>query len=41
MVTILFGHGLSPISASQGTVDHDIDAMGEMSGMDDMATQAP
>jgi hypothetical protein len=36
-VTILFGHGLFPVSASQGTADH---AVGEMSGMRDMAIPA-
>jgi hypothetical protein len=35
VVTILFGHGLSPVSASQGTADHDSGAMM------DMATPAP
>jgi hypothetical protein len=35
VVTILFGHGLSPVSASQGTADHD------MAAMMDMATPAP
>jgi hypothetical protein len=38
IVTFLFGHGLSPISASQEMADHDMDAMG---GMSDMATPAP
>ena len=39
-VTILFGHGLSPVSVSGGTVDHDMAATDDMSGVD-MATPAP
>ena len=38
VVTILFGHGLSPVSASQGMTDP---AMDEMNGMHDIATPAP
>jgi hypothetical protein len=41
LVTVLFGHGLSPLSASPGAADHDMDTMDEMSGIHDMATPAP
>jgi hypothetical protein len=40
-VTILFGHGLSPVSASGGMDDHDMGGMDDMGGMADMATPAP
>jgi hypothetical protein len=39
-VTILFGHGLSPVSASGGMADHDMGGMDAMPGMD-MTTPAP
>ena len=41
MVTILFGHGLSPVSASGGMADHAMHEMDEMSGMTDLATPVP
>jgi hypothetical protein len=41
VVTILFGHGLTPLSASQGMANHDMGTMDEMGGMMDMATPAP
>ena len=39
-VTILFGHGLSPVSASGGMADHDMGGMDDMSGME-MRTPTP
>ena len=41
MVTILFGHGLSPVSASGGMADHAMHEMDVMSGMTDLATPVP
>ena len=41
MVTILFGHGLSPVSASGGMADHAMHEMDEMSRMTDLATPVP
>jgi hypothetical protein len=39
-VTILFGHGLSPVSASGGMADHDMGGMDAMPGIA-MTTPAP
>jgi hypothetical protein len=41
LVTILFGHGLSPVSASGGMSDSAMGAMRGMSDMSGMATPAP
>jgi hypothetical protein len=40
-VTILFGHGLSPMSAVGGMSDHGMDEMSDVSDMQAMATPAP